>query len=70
MAELLILIMLWMITNVCSFIGGAVISKRLQYKPKAREQPQSPADGEQQERAAKAREEWRNMLTYDGNEQN
>lgn len=67
MAETLILVILWVLTCVLSCIVGAIISKKLEYKPKARERPKITEA--QQRMADKARAEWRNMLTYDGDEQ-
>lgn len=67
MIEILILVILWVLTCVLSCIVGAVISKKLEYKPKARERPEITEA--QQRKAERARAEWRNMLTYDGDEQ-
>lgn len=67
MAEILILIMLWVLTNAFSCIAGIFISKRLEYRPRVRERPE--VTEAQQREADKARTEWRNMLTYDGEEQ-
>lgn len=68
MIELLILVILWALTCVLSCIAGAVFSKKIEFKPKAREQPK--ATEAQLQKANRARAEWRNMLTYDGSEQN
>lgn len=67
MIETLILVILWALTCVLSCIAGAIISKKLEYKPKARERHEITEL--QQRMADKARAEWRNMLTYDGDEQ-
>ena len=68
MIELLILFILWALTCVLSCVAGAVFSKKIEFKPKAREQPK--ATEAQLQVAKRARAEWRNMLTYDGGEQN
>nr|DAD70377.1 MAG TPA: hypothetical protein [Siphoviridae sp. ctomJ2] len=67
MIEILILVILWALTCILSCIVGAIISKKLEYKPKARERPEITEA--QQRKAERARAEWHNMLTYDGNEQ-
>ena len=67
MIEILILVILWVLSCVLSCIVGAIISKKLEYKQRARERPE--ATELQQRMAEKARVEWRNMLTYDGDEQ-
>jgi|GEM_PF-1690335 len=67
MIEILILVILWALTCILSCIVGAIISKKLEYKPRARERPE--ATELQQRMAEKARAEWHNMLTYDGDEQ-
>lgn len=67
MIEILILVILWALTCILSCIVGAIISKKLEYKPRARERPE--ATKLQQRMAEKTRAEWRNMLIYDGDEQ-
>lgn len=67
MIEILILVILWVLSCVLSCIVGVFISKELGYKRRARERPE--ATELQQRMAEKARAEWRNMLTYDGDEQ-
>lgn len=67
MIEILILVILWALTCILSCIAGAIISKKLEYKPRARERPE--ATELQQRQAERARAEWHNMLTYDGDEQ-
>ena len=67
MLEILMLVILWALTCVLSCVAGAIISKKLEYKPMARERPE--ATEAQQREADRARAEWRNMLTYDGEEQ-
>jgi len=67
MIEILILVILWVLSCVLSCIVGVFISKELEYKPRARERPEITEA--QQRMAEKARAEWRNMLTYDGDEQ-
>lgn len=67
MIEILILVILWVLSCVLSCIVGVFISKELEYKPMARERPE--ATELQQRMAEKARAEWHNMLTYDGDEQ-
>ena len=67
MIEILILVILWALTCILSCIVGAIISKKLEYKPRARERPEITEV--QQRMAEKARAERRNMLTYDGDEQ-
>lgn len=67
MLEILMLVILWALTCVLSYVAGAIISKKLEYKPMARERPEITEV--QQRMAEKARAEWRNMLTYDGDEQ-
>ena len=67
MIEILILVILWALTCILSCIVGAIISKKVEYKQRARERPEITEV--QQRMAEKARAEWRNMLTYDGDEQ-
>lgn len=67
MIEILILVILWVLSCVLSCIVGAIISKKLEYKQRARERPE--ATELQRRQAEKARAEWHNMLTYDGDEQ-
>lgn len=67
MIEILILVILWVLSCVLSCIVGVFISKELEYKSRARERPE--ATELQQRMAEKARAEWHNMLTYDGDEQ-
>ena len=67
MIAILILVILWALSCVLSCIVGVFISKELGYKRRARERPE--ATELQQRMAEKARAEWRNMLTYDGDEQ-
>lgn len=67
MIEILILVILWALTCILSCIVGAIISKKLEYKPRARERPEITEL--QQRMADKARAEWCNMLTYNGDEQ-
>lgn len=67
MIEILILVILWALSCVLSCIVGVFISKELEYKPRAREHPE--ATELQQRQAERARAEWHNMLTYDGDEQ-
>lgn len=67
MIEILTLVILWALTCDLSCVAGAIISKKLDFKPKARERPEITEL--QQRMAERARAEWRNMLTYDGDEQ-
>lgn len=67
MIEILTLVILWALTCALSCVAGAIISKKLDFKPKARERPEITEL--QQRMAERARAEWRNMLTYDGDEQ-
>lgn len=67
MIETLILVILWALSCILSCIVGVFISKGLEYKPRARERPEITEL--QQRMAERARAEWHNMLTYDGDEQ-
>ena len=40
MIEILTLVILWALTCALSCVAGAIISKKLDFKPKARERPE------------------------------
>ena len=67
MIEILILVILWVLTCALSCIAGVFISKKPEFKPRARERPEITEA--QQRKAERVRAEWHNMLTYDGDEQ-
>lgn len=68
---IILLIMLWTLTNTLCAAVGFFISRRLDtsVKPNSTADSLPPISENERRRAERSRKEWRNMLTYDGNEQ-